>query len=192
MVEEWKPCVGFEPFYEVSNIGNIRSLAVYSHKYQRILKRPVFKMKKQETTKDGYKRVLLCYYGKHFHCAVHRLVAQAFIPNPKELPCVNHKDENPNNNNVNNLEWCTHEYNSNYGTLPKRISERMTEHHPMRKKVYQFGLGGTFLHEFNSAKEAANYIGYVTADMIGRACRGKAKTAGGYKWSYIKTDFNAR
>ena len=184
MKEEWKPCVGFEPFYEVSNTGNVRSVAVYSHKYQRIIKRPVVKMKKQETTKDGYQRVLICFYGKHYHCAVHRLVAQAFIPNPYNLPCINHKDEDTQNNCVENLEWCTWKYNSNYGTLPHRISERMQREHYRRRKIYQYSLNGTLLNEFNSAKEAAAKVGCVSADMIGRACRGKAKTAGRYKWSY--------
>ena len=186
MKEEWRPCKCFEPFYEVSNTGKVRSVAVWSDKYQRIIKRPVSKIKKQETTKDGYKRVVLCYYGKHHHCAVHRLVAQAFIPNPNELPCVNHKDENTQNNNVDNLEWCSWEYNSNYGTLPKRISERMTANHPKSKVVYQYYLDGTFITAYPSANEAARSIGTASGNMITRACRGQAKTAGGYKWSYTK------
>lgn len=189
MIEEWKDCVGFEPFYEVSNTGKIRSVAVYSHKYQRILKRPVPKLKIQETTKDGYQRVGICFYGKHFHCAVHRLVAQAFIPNPNGFPCINHKDENTQNNNVENLEWCTWKYNSNYGTLPKRISERMQANHPTAKIVFQYSIDGKFLKSYCSANEASRMIGSVSGDMITRACRGQAKTAGGYKWSYIKNRF---
>lgn len=184
MKEEWKACVGFEPFYEVSNTGKVRSVAVYSFKYKRIIKRPVIRIKKQETTKDGYRRVLLSFYGKHFHCAVHRLVAQAFIENPNNYPCVNHKDENTQNNNADNLEWCTWEYNSNYGTLPKRISERMIKDHHLAKAVYQYALDGTFITAYKSIREASRAIGTVTSDMIGRACKGLAKTAGGYKWSY--------
>lgn len=186
MKEEWKQCVGFEPFYEVSNTGRVRSIAVWSDKYQRIIKRPVSKEKRIETTKDGYKRVLLCYYGKHHHCAVHRLVAQAFIPNPDKLPCINHKDETPSNNNVENLEWCSYKYNSNYGTLPQRISRRMITNHPKMKTVYQYELDGTFITAYPSANEASRSIGTVCGDMITRACRGKAKTAGGYRWSYEK------
>lgn len=189
MKEEWKQCNGFEPFYEVSNTGKVRSIAVWSEKYKRIIQRPHAKERKQEETKDGYMRVLLCYYGKHYHCAVHRLVAQAFIPNPEESPCINHKDENTKNNCVENLEWCTWKYNSNYGTLPNRISERMQREHPCRKKVYQYSLNGIPLNEFNSAKEAAAKVGCVSVDMIGRACRGQAKTAGGYKWSYKQNAF---
>lgn len=186
MKEEWRPCKGFEPFYEVSNTGKVRSVAIWSDKYQRIIKRPVIKLKQQETTKDGYKRVLLCHYGKHYHCAVHRLVAQAFIPNPKELPCVNHKDENTQNNSADNLEWCTWEYNSNYGTLPSRISKRMQTDHPTAKTVFQYGIDGRFLRSYRSANEASRMIGSVTGDMITRACRGQSKTAGGYRWSYAK------
>lgn len=181
MVEEWKPCVGFEPFYEVSNTGKVRSLAVWSDKYQRIIKRPVLKMKKQETTKDGYKRVLLCYYGKHFHCAVHRLVAQAFIPNPDNLPCINHKDETHDNNHVENLEWCTYKYNSNYGTLPQRIKEHMKVNHPTAIKVYQFDMNGNFIAEYKSQKEAGRKLG-IRGENISRNIKGKYKHAGGYIW----------
>lgn len=189
MKEEWKQCKGFEPFYEVSNTGKIRSIAVWSEKYKRIIQRPHAKERKQEETKDGYMRVLLCYYGKHYHCAVHRLVAQAFIPNSEELPCINHKDENTKNNCVENLEWCTWKYNSNYGTLPKRISNRMLQNHPSARVVNQYALDGTLLATYPSMKEAAHSIKTVSSNMIGRACKGKAKTAGGYKWSYVKNGF---
>lgn len=184
--EIWKPCVGFEPFYMVSNFGRVKSVAVYSDKYKRILMRPCQRVKKQETTRDGYKRVLLCYYGKHYHIGVHRLVAQAFIENPNNYPCINHKDEKPSNNHADNLEWCTYKYNSNYGTLPKRISERMKVNHPAAKTVYQYSQDGTFMGSYCSANEASRVIGSVSGDMISRACRDQAKTAGGYRWSYTK------
>lgn len=185
--EIWRPCKGFEPFYIVSNFGRVKSVAVYSDKYKRIFMRPCQKEKKQETTKDGYKRVLLCYYGKHFHVGVHRLVAQAFIENPNGYPCINHKDENTRNNHADNLEWCTWKYNSNYGTLPKRISERMKANHPAAKAVYQYSVDGNFITEYRSANEASRAIGTVSGNMITRVCRGQAKTAGGYKWSYAKS-----
>lgn len=68
---------------------------------------------------------------------IHRLVAQAFIPNPDNLPCVNHKDENPNNNNVDNLEWCTQKYNCNYGTRVDRIMETKKQQY---KKIYKYSF----------------------------------------------------
>ena len=189
MKEEWRKCKGFEPFYEVSNTGKVRSVAIWSDKYQRILIRKLPKIKAQETTRDGYHRVLLSYYGKHYRCAVHRLVAMAFIENPNEYPCVNHKDENTHNNSVDNLEWCTWEYNSNYGTLPLRISNRMLACHPNVRAVFQYGLDGSFITAYSSAQEAARVLNTVSRDMISRACKGKAKTAGGYKWSYAKKEF---
>lgn len=175
--------MGFEDFYEVSNFGNVRSVAVYSYKYQRVIRRKVPKQRIKETIKGEYKRVLLCLYGVHHHCAVHRLVAAAFIPNPDNLPCVNHKDENPSNNVVYNLEWCTYKYNSNYGTLPQRISERQTNSAALSKAVFQYELDGTFLSAYPSQREASRQTG-VSADMIGRACRGKAKTAGGFIFKF--------
>lgn len=184
MKEEWRPCKGYEGFYEVSNTGQVRSIAVYSYKYKRVIKRKSPKLKAQETTREGYKRVLLSIYGVHSHCAVHRLVASAFIPNPEDLPCVNHKDEVTGNNNADNLEWCTWEYNSNYGTLPRRISKRMLTDHPNAKAVFQYKLDGSFVTAYRSCSEASRCLGTVSADMIGRCCRGQAKTAGGYVFKY--------
>lgn len=189
MKEEWRMCKGFEPFYMVSNLGRVKSVAIYSDKYQKILNRPVEKTKNIETTRDGYKRVTISYYGKQYHCAVHRLVAQAFIDNPNNYPCINHKDENPANNIVTNLEWCTYKYNSNYGTLPRRISKWQTNSPYHSKRVYQYGLDGTFITSYPSVNEASRVTGKVTGDMIGRVCRGIAKTAGGFKWSYKQNAF---
>lgn len=181
MKEEWRPVVGFEGFYEVSNIGRVRSIAVYSHKYQRVITRKCPSMKALETTNDGYKRVLLCLYGVHHHCAVHRLVAMAFIPNNNNYPCINHKDENPSNNVVDNLEWCTYKYNSNYGTLPERIRKRMNENHPLAKRVEQVDLYGQVVAVYKSQREAGRNMG-IRGENIGRVCNGKNHLAGGYKW----------
>jgi len=115
-VEEiWKDISNYEGKYEVSNLGRVRSLS-YNGTGE-------IKFLKQSTNKRGYKRVGLCKNGKMKNCYVHRLVAITFIPNPNNHKEVNHKDENPANNNVNNLEWCTSEYNNNYGTRNKRAGE---------------------------------------------------------------------
>ena len=113
-MEIWKPVIGWETLYEVSNMGNVRSL----HYKQPYLMNPVIDAK-------GYKRVSFTKRNskKYVRCGVHRLVAQAFIPNPDNLPEINHKDEDKLNNRVDNLEWCTHMYNNNYGTRNKRVSE---------------------------------------------------------------------
>lgn len=115
MDEIWKDIEGYKGLYQVSNTGQVRSLN-YLHTGE-------VKPLKQDTNKKGYKLVSLSKNGKKKKYLVHRLVAIAFIPNPNDLPIINHKDENPSNNNVNNLEWCTSEYNNNYGTRTKRASE---------------------------------------------------------------------
>lgn len=108
MKEIWKNIMDFNG-YQVSNLGRIRSLKTY-------------KVLKQKTNK-GYKSLCLYKCGKTYNRYVHRLVAEAFIPNSKNLPCINHKDENPSNNCVNNLEWCDYAYNVNYGTGINRMIE---------------------------------------------------------------------
>ena len=107
MKEIWKNIFDFIG-YQVSNFGRIRSLKTY-------------KILKQYNHRNGYMFVSLSHHGKHFNLYIHRLVAEAFIPNPDNLPEVNHKDENPSNNNVNNLEWCNRKYNANYGTAIQRM-----------------------------------------------------------------------
>lgn len=98
--KEWRPVVGYEGLYEVSNYGD-----VYNIKRNHMMK---------PNDRDGYKIVRLSKNGARYETGAHRLVAQAFIPNPNNYPVVNHKDENPSNNNVDNLEWCTVGYNNTY------------------------------------------------------------------------------
>lgn len=122
MQEIWKPIVGWEGLYEVSNLGNIRSLDKYVNSG---IKNNIKVLRKGQLLKirinQGYLEVTLTHNNKRKYCKVHRLVAQTFIPNPDNLPQINHKDENPLNNNVENLEWCTAKYNCNYGTRNNRI-----------------------------------------------------------------------
>lgn len=117
MKEIWKEIEDYEGEYEVSNLGNVRSL-----NYRRSGE---IKLLKQYTDKKGYKYVRLSKNGKGKIYKIHRLVAMAFIPNPDNLPIVNHIDECKSNNMVSNLEWCTVAYNNTYGTARKRASEKM-------------------------------------------------------------------
>ena len=113
MKEIWKDIEGYEGRYQVSNFGNVKSLN-YKHTGEE-------KIMQSCKDKIGYLHIKLFMNGKPKMYKVHRLVAQAFIPNSNNYPQVNHKDENKINNNVNNLEWCTAKYNSNFGTRKERL-----------------------------------------------------------------------
>ena len=120
MIEEiWKPIEGYEGLYEVSNTGRVRSLDKYDS-MNRFLRGRILRL---FTDGLGYLRAQLYSNSKRKSFLVHRLVAQAFIPNPDNLPQVNHRDENPSNDNVDNLEWCDGKYNVNYGTRIDRIRD---------------------------------------------------------------------
>lgn len=126
MVEEiWKDIEEYKGRYQVSNLGRVRSLDRISvqHKHFGDVFRPIKgKIMSNTIGKRGYAYVHLCNENNARNNSIHRLVAQAFIPNPNNLPCINHKDENKTNNNVENLEWCTYSYNNSYGTHSERIS----------------------------------------------------------------------
>lgn len=119
--ETWKPVRGSDK-YEVSDCGNVRCTD-YRHTGKT-------KELKQKTYPDGYKGVVLFFDGKRTDCLVHRLVAEAFLDNPGNLPQVNHKDENPSNNSVENIEWCSAKYNSNYGTHREKLCKALSLSQP--------------------------------------------------------------
>ena len=170
MSEQWRAIVGYEGLYEVSNMGRIRTIRLSK-----------FKILSQYISCKGYKKVGLSKNGKQKVVFVHRCVAMAFIPNPYNLPQVNHKDENKQNNNVDNLEWCTNKYNSNYGTIQERLNES-------RKKrwipVIGINKNGTKI-TFSSIKKAADFVG-GNYQIIGQCCRKEQgrENAYGYTWRY--------
>ena len=125
MKEVWKDIKDYEGLYQVSNLGRIKSV-------DRIIKRKKNgdyfqkgRILNLQIAKNGYYICKLSYQNKKPSKNVHKLVAEAFISNPNNYPCINHKDENKLNNNVNNLEWCTCKYNNNYGTKKERISNAL-------------------------------------------------------------------
>lgn len=129
MEEIWKDIAGYEGLYQVSNLGRVRSLdRTIQYFRQGVLNiaHRKGKLMKQNYTSDGYFMIYLRKDNIDKYYAVHRLVAQAFIPNPDNLPYVNHKDEVKDNNCVDNLEWCTHTYNCNYGTAIERMRQKVT------------------------------------------------------------------
>lgn len=124
--EIWKDVAGFEGLYQVSNFGNVRSVTRTITRSDGKVYVKQGKQLKSFVTNRGYEYVMLndCNRKQHLK-TVHRLVAQAFISNPNNLPIVNHKDENKLNNAASNLEWCTHAYNNVYNDVNKRVSEKL-------------------------------------------------------------------
>ena len=118
--------------------------------------------------------------GRKAIMSVHRLVAMAFIPNPDNLPVVNHRDENPRNNHVDNLEWCTIQYNTNYGNgIAKQIASMTYK----TREVEQLSINGEHIAYFKSLSEASKATG-ADKSLIMRVCKGIKKTAGGFIWKY--------
>ena len=178
--EYWKPVVGYEGLYEVSNWGRVKSLKrlVKSPRgYRTVCERTL------KPTKDshGYLCVSLHKEGKMKFVKIHRLVAEAFIDNPDNLPCVNHKDENPLNNVVSNLEWCTYSYNNSYGTRLERVRDKQING-KKSKPVFQYDLEGNFIKEWESAAECGRN-GFHQAHIID-CCKGKYKQHKGFIWRY--------
>ena len=123
MKEEWRKIQGFEDAYMISNLGRVKSLQrTRKSKNGSICPVPE-RILSQNTDKDGYKSVALSKNHKLYYFRVHRLVAVAFIPNPNNFTLINHKDENPANNIVSNLEWCNQSYNTSYSNY--KISKRV-------------------------------------------------------------------
>ena len=122
MEETWKDIKGYEGYYQVSSLGNVRSLdrIDISGRSRKGKKHPQFE------EKGGYLVVSFCKDGKAKHYRVHRLVATAFIENPLNLPEINHKDENKQNNRFDNLEWCTTGHNINYGSRNAKVSAALS------------------------------------------------------------------
>lgn len=171
-LEIWKDIENY-PDYQVSNYGNVKSL--------KFGKERILKLGKN---KDGYYVVYLCKNSKDKKHRVHRLIAQAFLTNPNNLPCVNHKDENKENNCISNLEFCTQEYNANYGTRNERISKTNS------KPILQLSKSGNIiLRKWGSAVQASNQLN-IDCGSIGKCCKGKLKVVGGYRWMYYKDYFN--
>lgn len=179
--EIWKDIKGYEGLYQVSNFGRIKSLSrTMNNRFggEAQLKERIRKLYKYQ----GYFRVALCKNCIQKSYNVHRLVAQAFIPNPDNLPIINHKDENPSNNHVENLEWCTHQYNNCYGTVRERLSKAQLNCPSKSKTVYQYDLHYNLIKVWPSAAECRR-SGFSQGHICA-CCRGERKTHKGFHWSY--------
>lgn len=207
MIEEWRDIKEYEGFYQVSNLGRVRSIDRFALNKYGVRNKPLKGKILAQRTKDGYKIVHLSVDGFSINAQVHRLVAMAFIPNPNNYPCVNHKDENKTNNFVyvnpdgtvdldkSNLEWCTIEYNNNYGTrqersakkrlgmkMPKEGVDKMAIKH--KKKIGVF-KDGELVKVYDSAADANRENPNYSYISISACCNGRLKTYRGFEWKFL-------
>ena len=166
--EIWKDIPNYEGLYQASTLGRIRSLT-RTH-----LEKPIIRV--ASTDKDGYLKLVLVKNKQRKTFRVHRLVAETFIPNPENKPQVNHRDENPANNCVTNLEWMTPKENINYGT---GIERRAT---PSRKRVRCIETG--VIYSSITDAEIKTGISHAHLSLVCNKVNGN-KTAHGYHWEFI-------
>lgn len=167
--EDWKIIDGYSR-YMISNRGRVKSLI------SNTILRPM-------NTGNGYFQVKLFSDKKIANRkSIHRLVAQYFIPNSNDLPCVNHKDEDKSNNCVENLEWCTYKDNCNYGTRNERMAKSKING-KTSKPVLQYDTNGNFIRKHISALEASKIYG-VGRSAIGACAAGQSISSCGYIWVY--------
>lgn len=167
--EVWKDIKDFEGYYQISSFGRVKSVSRIIHKndgtiqtFQERILTPYINEKRNE-----YTYVYLRKEGKKFPKFVHRLVAEAFIDNPDNLPQINHKDENPKNNRLDNLEWCDAKYNNNYGTKKDRMCINRSD----RKEVAELDENGNIINTYLSIKQAALHF-KINTKTIADICKG--------------------
>ena len=174
MKEVWKDIEGFEGKYQVSNLGNVKSLNYRNQGYSQNLV--------PKKNNQGYLWVELRRNGESKCCLIHRLVADAFIGNPDNYPIINHKDENPLNNTAYNLEWCTNSYNVLY-SLRKSNGYKVRQTKHSKKKLLKITKDG-------NVEEISESIGEFCKEnnlnewSILQCCSEKRKTAYGCKWRF--------
>lgn len=165
----------FEGYYKISKNGTVYSMINGG------------KAMTNQMGKVGYWYVKLRRNGKRFHCNIHRALAIAFIPNPKNKPQVNHIDGNRGNNSLENLEWVTasenvkHGFSHNGRKACKTMTGKKGKLHPRTKPIMMFSLLGVYIQTFHGYMEASRETG-ICMQNIHKACNGKRKTAGGYTW----------
>lgn len=175
MVEEiWKPIEGYEGLYEVSNLGRVKSFAIPAMKQGKILK--------PNKKSNGYMRIILCKNGVHKFVYIHRLVAEAFVPNPENKPCVNHIDNERANNHADNLEWCTQKENVRHAAKQGRLCKENGIKAGIKTRKAVVATNGVHTIHFKSMRDAER-SGF-NMRSVWRCCNRKRKTHMGYSWRY--------
>lgn len=180
MKEIWKDINGYEGLYQVSNMGRVKSIGRYitfdngwSNEAKMYIHGGILEISKQS---QGYSQVSLCKKGRRITKRLNRLVAIAFLPNPYNKPQVNHIDGNKSNNCANNLEWVTDIEN-------KKHAKEHGLLRPYKRSVIKMDLAGNILEVYESGNDAA-IKNNLSRAAICHACKGKAKTSGGFRWRY--------
>jgi hypothetical protein len=195
MEEIWKDIDGYVGYYQVSNLGNVRSVertVNYELKTKSgvVIANKVIKSKnyKGNLFNTGYYCVIMSMNGKSNPICIHRLVAETFIPNPENKPTVNHKDGDKANNTIFNLEWATVKENNQHafdtGLRRSTWFERFGADNPKSIPIEQYTVGNVLIKTYNSIKEAANRT-TINRNAISNACNGVRETAGGYIWRKV-------
>lgn len=187
-IEIWKDIEGYEGLYQISTLGRVKSLERLilrnNGRFQKIKERIL----KPSLDRKGYYFVVLKKDCKSLNHRIHRLIAQAFIPNPENKPCVDHIDTNTKNNNINNLRWCTHKENMNNTITKEKQIKIMTgkcgEKHPRARKINQYTKNGILLKEWGSIADITRDLN-LHQSSISNCCGGKYKSVGGYIWKYV-------
>ena len=196
-MEEWKDIEGYEGLYQVSNEGRIRSLDRYVNNYWGTKQFVRGRIMISTPNKNGYLNVTLCKNGKPKRFYVHRLVAEAFIPNPDNKPCIDHISTDVKDNRPANLKWCTHKENSNNFLTKCHMSDSQKKNESnierlkilsekKKKKICQFTLGGELVAIFESASDAARKLNYCQ-ESIWYCCNGGYFDKSRNKWHKCET-----
>lgn len=187
--EIWKDIPGYEGYYQISNLGRVRSVKRKIKYSNEIFHSYDGKILKNKLGKQGYFYIKLCIHKKYKNIKIHNLISNAFIPNIENKPEINHKNGIRTDNRIENLEWCTrsenilHAYRVLNRTKNKPLLGKKGENHPISKKINKLMISGEFIEAYDSIREASIKTN-TNKSCISAVCKKRQLTANGYKWEY--------